>query len=160
MRKAWNPPFLRPILIYFEFRSKPSLITVICMDPRPTNYLRENIFFSYPEMIRVSFSLFLSFSFSCYITLLLIFTKNILLLFFLIFFFMKIIFIFSFSGMFRNVPCSGFYDALLQWNEKKKKIQLYNEWMWSMTALSKKFNFLPTIIFLYSQALEGFVCGI
>ena len=32
-RKAWNPPSSRPILIYFEFRSKPSLITVICMNP-------------------------------------------------------------------------------------------------------------------------------
>ena len=84
-----KPPSSRPILIYFEFRSKPSLITVISMDPRPTNYLRQNIVFSYPEMIRVSFSLFLSLSvFFCYFTLLSIF---------------------SCSGMFRNVPCSGFY---------------------------------------------------
>ena len=164
MRKAWNPPFLRPILIYFEFRSKPSLITVICMDPRPTNYLRENIFFSYPEMIRVSFSLFLSFSFSCYITLLLIFTKNILLLLLLLLlllFSWKLFLFFHFpgcSGMFR---VTGFMTlSSNEMKKKKKKIQLYNEWMWSMTALSKKFNFLPTIIFLYSQALEGFVCGI
>ena len=72
MRKAWKPSSSRPSLIYFEFRSKPSLITVISMDPRPTNYLRQNIVFPYPEMIRVSFSLFLSLSVFCYFTLLLI----------------------------------------------------------------------------------------
>ena len=45
-------------------------------------------------MIRVSFSLFLSLSVFCYFTLLLIFMN------FFVFFFMKIIFIFSCSGMF------------------------------------------------------------
>ena len=107
--ESLKTPSSRPILIYFEFRSKPSLITVISMDPRPTNYLRQNIVFSYPEMIRVSFSLFLSFSVFCYFTLL-VFIKIILLLFiyFYYFFSMKIIFIFSCSGMFR-VP--GFIDA-------------------------------------------------
>ena len=81
------------------------------MDPRPTNYLPQNIAFSYPEMIRVSFSLFLSLSVFCYFTLLLIFIKIILLLLlFYLFIFMKIIFIFSCSGMFRNVPtCSGMF---------------------------------------------------
>ena len=64
--ESLKTPSSRPILIYFEFRSKPSLITVISMDPRPTNYLRQNIVFSYPEMIRVSFSFFLSFSVFCY----------------------------------------------------------------------------------------------
>ena len=80
------------------------------MDPRHTNYLRQNIVFSYPEMIRVSFSLFLSLSVFCYFTLLLIFMTIILLLLLLfIYFFMKIIFIFSCSGMLRNVPeCSMF----------------------------------------------------
>ena len=71
--KAWKPPSSRPIWIYFEFRGKPSLITVISIDPRPTNYLRQNIVFSYPEMIRVSFSLSLSLSVFCYFTFLLIF---------------------------------------------------------------------------------------
>ena len=81
----------------------------ISMDPRPTNYLRQNIVFSYPEMIRVSFSLFLSLSVFCYFRLLLIFIKIILLLLFYLFIFMKIIFIFSCSGMFRDVPeCSVF----------------------------------------------------
>ena len=32
-------PSSRPILIYFEFRSKRSLITVICMDPHSPNKL-------------------------------------------------------------------------------------------------------------------------
>ena len=114
MSKAWNPPSSRPIRIYFEFRSKPSLITVISMDPRPTNHLRQNIVFSYLEMIRVSFSLFLSLSVFCYSTLLLIFIKIISLLsLFYWFIFRKIIFIFSCSGMFRNVPeCSGMFRVL------------------------------------------------
>ena len=81
----------------------------ISMDPRPTNYLRQNIVFSYPEMIRVSFSLFLCLSVFCYFTLLLIFIKIVLLLLlFYLFIFMKMFF-FSCSGMFRNVPeCSMF----------------------------------------------------
>ena len=79
------------------------------MDPHPKNYLRQNIVVSYPEMIRVSFSLFLSLSVFCYFTLLLIFIKNFLLLLLLyLFIFMKILFIFSCSGIFRNVPCSWF----------------------------------------------------
>ena len=84
------------------------------MDPRPTNYLRQNIVFSYPEMIRVSFSLFLSFSVFCYFTLL-VFIKIILLLFiyFYYFFFPWKLFLFfhvpECSGMFRHVPeCSVF----------------------------------------------------
>ena len=100
----------RFVLIYFEFRSKPPLITVICMDPRPTNYLRKNIFFSCPEMIRVSFSFFLSFSVFCYFTLLLVFKKIILLLLLLLllllYFFHENYFYFF---MFRHVPeCSVF----------------------------------------------------
>ena len=112
--KPLPPPSSRPILIYFEFKSKRSLITVISMDPRPTNYLRQNIVFSYPEIIRISFSLFLSLSDFCYFTLLLIFIKLILLLLF--FFFMKCFFIFSCSGMFWDVrecpACSGMFRLL------------------------------------------------
>ena len=39
-------------------RSKPSLITVNCMNPHPTNFnlFRQNIVFSYSERIPVSFS--------------------------------------------------------------------------------------------------------
>ena len=78
------------------------------MDPRPTNYLRQNIVFSYPEMIRVSFSLFLSLSVFCYFTLLLIFIKVILLLLLLLLF---IYFHenYCYFFMFRDVPeCSMF----------------------------------------------------
>ena len=63
--------------------------------------------FLYSDMISVSFS-FLIFRF--YVILFIIkFYKNFLLFFYYYFFFMKIIFIFSCSGMFR-VP--GFIDAL------------------------------------------------
>ena len=82
------------------------------MDPRHTNYLRQNIVFSYLEMIRVSFSLFLCLSVFCYFTLLFIFIKIVLLsLLFYLFIFMKMFFFHvpGCSGMFRNVPCSGFY---------------------------------------------------
>ena len=67
-------------------------------------------------MIRVSFSLFLCLSVFCYFTLLLIFIKIVLLLLLLLFiYFHENIYFFMFrdvpecSGMFRNVPCSGFY---------------------------------------------------
>ena len=82
----------------------------ISMDPRPTNYLRQNIVFSYPEMIRVSFSLFLCLSVFCYFTLLLIFIKIVLLLLllFYLFTFMEMFFFF----MFRDVPaCSGMFHV-------------------------------------------------
>ena len=115
-------PSSRPVWKYFEFRSKPSLITVISMDPRPTNYLRQNIVFSYPEMIRVSFSLFLSLSVFCYFTLLLTFIKIILLLLFYLFIFMKIIFILSRSGMFRNVPDCSMFQILSTPTKKCLKI--------------------------------------
>ena len=89
----------------------------ISMDPRPTNYLRQNIVFSYPEMIRVSFSLFLCLSVFCYFTLLLIFIKIVLLLLlFYFFFFHENYFLFlhvpGCSGMFRYVPaCSGMFHV-------------------------------------------------
>ena len=91
-----------------------SLLSFAWTLTRPTffNLLRQNIVFSYSKRIPVSFSWLIDYFsfFFCYFTLLLIFTKIILLLlFYYIFFFMKIIFIFSCSGMFRNVPCSWFY---------------------------------------------------
>ena len=99
-------PFSRPILIYFEFRSKPSLITVIAWTlTRPTNFnlLRQNIVFSYSERMTVSFSwLFHYFSFFflfCYFTFLWIFTKIILLLIFIYFFYSwKIVLFFHVPG--------------------------------------------------------------
>ena len=87
----------------------------ISMDPRHTNYLRQNIVFSYPKMIRVSFSLFLCLSVFCYFTLLFIFIKIVLLsLLFYLFIFMKMLFFHvpGCSGMFRNVPaCSGMFHV-------------------------------------------------
>ena len=85
-----------------------SLLSFAWTLTRPTNYWRQNIVFSYPEMIRVSFSLFLSFSVFCYFTLLLAFIKIILLLFiyFCYYFFHENYFYFF---VFRNVPeCSVF----------------------------------------------------
>ena len=118
VRKVWKTPSSQPILLYFEFRSRPSLITGICMDPHSPNksiatkycFLilgdDTSFFFLIISLFFFSF-LFLSFY---VILLLLVFTKIILLLlFYFIFFFMKIIFIFSCSGIFRDVPvCSVF----------------------------------------------------
>ena len=113
--ESLKTPSSRPNLIYFEFRSKPSLIVLsfawTLTLPTNFNLLRQNIVFSYSESIRVSFSwLFHYFSFFfCSFTFLLIFRKIFLLLLFYYIFFTKIIFIFSCSGMFRNVPgCSMF----------------------------------------------------
>ena len=115
VRKAWKPSSSRPILIYFEFRSKPSLISVICMDPHSPNKLLATKYCFLILVDDTSFFFFLSFFLFlfcffcfCYCTLLLIFTKIILLL---SFFFMNFFFIFSCSGIFRNVPRSGFIDA-------------------------------------------------
>ena len=93
---------------------------------RPTNYLRQNTVYSYSEMsfffliVSSFFAFFFVFFLLFYVILLLfIFTKTMSLLSLINFFFMKITFIFSCSGMFRdvpgcsgmfrNVPCSGFY---------------------------------------------------
>ena len=83
--------------------------------PTNFNWLRQNIVFSYPERIPVSFSwLFHYFSFFfCYFTFLLICTKIILLLLFYYFFYSWKLFLFfhvpGCSRMFRDVPCSWFY---------------------------------------------------
>ena len=106
MRKAWKPPSSRPVLIYFEFRTKPSLITVICMDHHSPNKLFAT---KYSEIIRVSF-FFISLFFVFLLFYVIInFYKNycIITINFLV---MKIIVIFFCSGMFRNDPaCSGMF---------------------------------------------------
>ena len=111
-------------LWYFEFRSKPSLITVICMDPHSpnkliatkccflilgddTNFLFVNYFF----VFRFFFLVIL-----CYFVFI-NFYKNILLLLFYLFdfFFMKIIkiiFIFPCFGMLRDVPACSVFRVL------------------------------------------------
>ena len=104
--KSSKPPSSRRILIYFECRSKPSLITVICMESRPTNYLRQNIVFSYTR--RLYEFLFLYFFIFRFFVILrrLIFTKINLLLLLLIFFHENNFYFF----MFRDVPeCSGMF---------------------------------------------------
>ena len=78
---------------------------------RPTNYLRQNIVFSYSEMIRVSFSLFFAFFFG--VTLLLILQKSFIIIFYLFFFSWKLFLFFHVSGcsgIFRDFPdCSGMF---------------------------------------------------
>ena len=108
-----------------------SIITVICMDPHSPNKLFATkycfLMRSCLEIIRVSFSLFLYFSFLFLLFYVIInFYKNyfviIMLLYF--FFFMTIIFIFSCSAMFRDVPeCSGmFLNVPCSWFYRRPKI--------------------------------------
>ena len=115
--KAWKLPSSRPILIYFEFRSKPSLIPVICMDPHSPNKLFATkycflILGDDSSFFFLIISLFFVFFLLFYVILLLfIFTKLFFYYYFVyqvffLFFFMKIIVIFSCSG---TVPeCSVF----------------------------------------------------
>ena len=110
MRKAWEPPSSRPILIYFEFRSKPSLITVVCMDSHSPKKLFATKYWFLILWDDTSFFFFISRFFCLFLfSLLFYFIINVSKNYFTNFFFMKIILIFSCSGMFRNVPCSGFY---------------------------------------------------
>ena len=90
--ESLKTPYSRPILIYFELRSKPSLITVICIDPHSPNKLfAPKFFFSYSEMIRISFSLFLHLFFDLLFYVIMNFSKKIFIMtILLLFFFMKI----------------------------------------------------------------------
>ena len=123
VRKAWKPSSSRPILIYFEFRSKPSLITVICMDPHSPNKLFATKYCFLVLGDDTSFFFFISLFFVFFIfyfSLLLIFTKNhfiiiIIIILFYLFFHEKYFYFFlsrdvqGFSGLFRHVPeCSVF----------------------------------------------------
>ena len=110
----------RPILIYFEFRSKPSLITVICMDPHSPNKLFATKYCFLVLGDDTSFFFFLSlffFFFFCYFTLSLTFKKILLLLLLLLLLLFHENFFFpGCSGIFRNVlaysgmfPVQGFY---------------------------------------------------
>ena len=114
VRKAWKPPSSRPILIYFEFRSKPSPITVICMNPpslaQQILIFCDKILFSHTQrgyqFLVLDYFIIFRFFCCCYFTLLLIFTKNILLFLFYYYYFFHVP---ECSGMFRNVPYSWFY---------------------------------------------------
>ena len=110
-----NPISSRPILIYFEFRGKPSsLITVICVDPHSHNKI---LFLHTRRWYSFFFFIYLSFVFMiCYAILfsllLLIITKIIIIIFIIIILFIdfshKNYVNFSWTGMFR-VP--GFIDV-------------------------------------------------
>ena len=103
---------------YFEFRSKPLHITVICMDPHSPN---KSIATKYCFLILgddTSFFFliislfFFSFLFLLFyvILLLLVFTKIFLLLLFYFFYFSWKLWKLFFFSMFRDAPvCSGFY---------------------------------------------------
>ena len=101
--ESLKTPSSRPILIYFEFRSKPSLITVICMDPHSPNKLFATKYCFLIPGDDTSFFFFISFSFGF-----LFFYVIKLFFYFFILFFMNFFLIFSCSGMFRNVPCSTY----------------------------------------------------
>ena len=147
MSKAWKPPSSRPILIYFEFRSKPSLVTVISMDPRPTNYLRQNIVFSYPEMIRLSFSFFLSLFVFCYFTLFLIFIKFFFIIIILLIYFRENYFYFF---MFRDVP-ECFVFLVLSTPELTSKERLI---IWNLNLRSTGGVCCGGFLFLTEQMLS------
>ena len=114
--KLKKPPSSRPILIYFEFRSKPSLITVIWMDPHsPKKFIATKYCFLIlgddTSFFFLIISVFLRlFVILCYFAIINFYKIILLLLFYLIkFFFMKIVFVSSCSGMSRDVPaCSVF----------------------------------------------------
>ena len=110
---AWKPP----LLIYFEFRGKPSF-TVICMDPHSPNKLIVRKYCFLTLGLRWYQFLFLSsFFFVCmFFSLFVIINQfsKIIYYHYFIYFFLKITLIFSRSGMFQNVPCSGFYRRTLE----------------------------------------------
>ena len=120
--ESLKPPLLATHFNIFEFRSKPSLITIICMDPHSFNKLiakKYCFLILLDEQIPVSFSwsdwlIFLFSVISCYFVIINFYPNFvIIIIIIIILFFMKIIFIFSCSGMFWNVPCSGFYQRPL-----------------------------------------------
>ena len=112
--ESLKPSSSSPVLIYFEFRGKLSLITVICMNPlSPANKLIATKYCFLKVGDDTSFFFFLSFLIFVFmlfyvILLLLCFRK---IYYKLIIFFMKFSFFFSRSGMFRNIPCSWFYRS-------------------------------------------------
>ena len=111
VRKAWKPSSSRPISIFFNLEAfthychlhGPSLAQQINCHKILFSHIRRWCQFLFPNQISWFFVVLLF----CVILLLLIFTKIMLLLSFYLInfsFFMKIIFIFSCSGMFRHVP--------------------------------------------------------
>ena len=125
--ESLKTPSSRPILIYFEFRSKRSLITVIWMDPHSpkkfiaTKYcfliLGDNtsffffIFRFYVMLCYVIYFVIINFCKNCFLSIVLFiiiyyyYFINIFIKFINYFFIKKY---FNFF-MFRDVPCSWFY---------------------------------------------------
>ena len=143
--ESLKPPFSRPILIYFEFRSKPSLITVICMDPHSPNKLFATKYCFLILRDDTSFFFFLSLFFVfffCYFTLSLTFKKILLLLLWLLLWLLLLWLLLLFhenyfyffpgcSGIFRNVlacsemfPVPGYIDARRPRLSRCKKYEL------------------------------------
>ena len=110
-RRPENPISSRPILIYFEFRGKLSLITVICVDPHSHNKI---LFPHTRRWYSFFFFIYLFFVFMiCYVILFsllfLIFTKIIQIIIFIIIillidFSYKNYVNFSWTWMFRKIP--------------------------------------------------------
>ena len=111
MRKtilATQTRFPYNVVVNFEFRSKLSLTSVICMDPRPTNYLRQIYCFLIPGDDS-SFFFFISFSFGFLLFYVIInFYKNYFIIIIVFKFFFHENYFYFF--MFRDVPeCSGMF---------------------------------------------------
>ena len=106
--KAWEPPSSRAILIYFEFRSKPSLINVICMDPHSPNKLFATKYCFLIPGDDTSFFFFISFSFGFLLFYVIInFYKNYFIIIIILFIYFHENYFYFF--MFRDVPeCSVF----------------------------------------------------
>ena len=105
--ESLKTPSSRPILIYFEFRSKPSLITVICMDPHSPNKLFATKYCFLILGDDTSFFFFISFSFGFLLFYVIInFYKN----YFIIIIILSIYFHENF--FFFHVPgCSGMFHV-------------------------------------------------
>ena len=110
VRKAWKPPSSRPILIYFEFRRKPSLITD---DPHSPNKLfatKYGFLILVDETILHDTSFFFFISFFFFFVIINFYKNHFIIIIIFFFFHEKFFFhVPGFSGMFRHVPeCSVF----------------------------------------------------
>ena len=115
VRKACKPSSSRPISIYFEFRSKPSLITVICIGSHSPNKLFATKYcFLILGILHCTSFFFFFFPFFLWLFYVIIkFYKNHFIIIIIFFFFHENFFLFLHvpwcSRIFRNVPeCSVF----------------------------------------------------
>ena len=119
--ESLKTPTSRPILIYFELRSNPSLITVICKDPHSPNklfatkycflILEDDIsFFFIIPLFFVYFLLF--YVILCYFVII-NFYKNyvIIIILFIYFFSWKLLLFFHVPGSSEMFRVPGFIDA-------------------------------------------------